>query len=119
MTHSFNTEIAKKHGIEEAILIENIAFLIKKNIANRKNFHNNKCYIYNSVKAFSELFEYMTERKISYCLKNLEKNQIIEVGNFNKNQCDRTKHYTIINKEICEIYNIDYSICIGIDKNLL
>lgn len=111
MTHSFNTEIAKKYGIEGAILIENIAFWIKKNIANKKNFHNNKCYTYNSVKAFSELFEYMTKKTILYALKKLEENKIIESENFNNNQYDRTKYYTIIDKEICQIYNIDYSIC--------
>ena len=36
-THSFNVDIAKKYGIEEAIFINHFAFWIKHNTTNKKN----------------------------------------------------------------------------------
>ena len=41
MMYSFDIEIAKKHGVEEAVLIHNIGFWLKKNIANRVNIFEN------------------------------------------------------------------------------
>ena len=97
MNHSFNVQIAKDYGIEEAILLENIFFWCEKNRANRKLI-NGKPWTYNSVKAFNELFCYMSPSKISRALANLEKNGLIETGNFNKNPYDRTKWYCITEK---------------------
>lgn len=37
MTHNFDVEIAKKYGVYEAILINNLAFWISKNKASDKN----------------------------------------------------------------------------------
>jgi len=106
MNHQFNIDIASNHGIEEAIIIENIAFWTKKNIANNKNIHDGKCWIYNSVKAFKELFPYMTETKIYRVLKRLQEKGVIETGNYNKVSYDRTKWYCIIDKSILQTYKI-------------
>lgn len=91
--HSFNTTIAKEYGIEEAILLDNIYFWEKKNIANKQNFHHGKYWTYNSVKAFNELFDYITPSKISRALKNLEDFGLIETGVFNTNKYNHTKWY--------------------------
>lgn len=106
MNHQFNIEIAKKYGIEEAILIENIAFWIKRNIANEKNFYDGKYWIYNSAKAFSELFPYMNEKKIYRVLKRLEDLGILATGNYNNSPYDRTKWYTIVDKYIFQLYEL-------------
>lgn len=98
MNHTFNTEIAKRYGLEEAILLENIYFWVRKNKANNKNCYNGKHWTYNSVKAFNEMFEYITPSKISRALKNLEKNGLIETGCFNQNSYDHTKWYTVTEK---------------------
>ena len=94
MNHSFNITIAKKYGLEEAILLENIYFWCKKNEANGK-LTNGKPWTYNSIKAFNQLFDYLTPAKISRALKNLEEKGLLEVGNFNSNSYDRTKWYCI------------------------
>lgn len=98
MNHTFNTEVARRYGLEEAILLENIYFWVRKNRANNKNCHNGKYWTYNSVKAFNEMFEYITPSKISRALKNLEKNGLIETGCFNQNSYDHTKWYTVTEK---------------------
>lgn len=98
MNHHFNTEIAKQYGLEEAILLENLYFWVKKNKANNQNFHNGYYWTYNSVKAFNELFDYITPSKISRALKNLETNGLIKSGCFNTNKYDHTKWYTVTEK---------------------
>ena len=109
MNHSFNVELAIKYGIEEAILIENFAFWIKKNIANNKNYVNGEYWTYNSAKALEELFPYMNLKKIQRTLTKLEELKIFKSGNFNKKTYDRTKWYCIINSEIKAMYQLNYS----------
>lgn len=97
MNHSFNTNIAKICGIEEAVILENIYFWCKKNEANNK-LTDGKPWTYNSVKAFNELFDYMSPSKISRALKSLETEGFIIIGEFNTNAYDHTKWYCITDK---------------------
>ena len=94
MEHSFNIDIAAEYGIECAILLKHLYFWIKKNEANDENFFDGRYWTYNSVKAFSVLFPYMTERKVRYTLEKMEEQGLIVVGNYNKSQYDRTKMWT-------------------------
>lgn len=110
MNHSFNVELAIKYGIEEAILIENFAFWIKKNAANNKNYINGEYWTYNSAKALEELFPYMNLKKIQRTLIKLEELKIFKSGNFNKKTYDRTKWYCIIDPEIKSMYQLNYSV---------
>lgn len=93
MNHSFNVEIATKYGIEKAVLLENFYFWVKKNYANKKNIHNGKAYTYNSAEAYSELFPYISPRKIAQLLRDMETDGLLISGQFNK--FDRTKSYTL------------------------
>ena len=106
MNHSFNIKLATKYGVEEAIIIENLAFWINKNAANNKNNIDGYYWTYNSSKAFKELFPYISEKKIQRILKKLEELKIVKSGNFNKSSYDRTKWYTITDKSIRQIYTI-------------
>lgn len=118
MNHSFDVELATLYGIEEAIIIENLAFWIKKNIANKKNFIEGEYWTYNSAKAFNELFPYMNSRKISRVLEKLESKKIIKSGNFNKAKYDRTKWYCIIDVETKIRYKIPINADVSSFDNL-
>ena len=104
MYHQFNTKIAKQYGLEESILLENIYFWVKKNKCNNQNYHNGKYWTYNSIKAFSVLFPYMSESKIYRALKNLEENGLIEISDFNENRYKRPSWYTLTEKAL-KLYN--------------
>lgn len=106
MRYSFQAEIASKYGIDEAILIENLAFWIKKNIANKKYFFEGRYWTYNSRKAFAELFPFWTERQIRRILKSLETKGAIYTGNFNKLNFDRTTWY-VLDDDILEFYGVE------------
>ena len=96
--HIFDVDIAKQYGIEEAILFENIAFWVEKSKANDTNFFEGKYWTFNSIKAFTKLFPYMTERRVRYALDNLVKHGLIEKGSFNKTAYDRTMWYELTEK---------------------
>ena len=98
MYHSFNINIAKEYGILEAILLNNFEYWISKNVANQINYHNGFYWTYNSTRAFTELFPYVSQRQIQNALKHLKELEIIQTGNFNKSSYDRTLWYAFTKK---------------------
>ena len=105
MQHSFNVNLASKYGILEAILIQNIYYWTLKNKANDKHFHDGYYWTYNSIKAFGELFPYVSERQIQNALKKIKELGIIITNNFNTSPYDKTLWYTISNKGISIMQN--------------
>lgn len=98
MNHTFNIEVAQKYGVDESIMLENIAFWVNKNKANKKHFYDNEYWTYNSTRAFTELFPYWTEKQIQRILKSLENQGLLKTGNYNKVAYDRTKWYGLTEK---------------------
>lgn len=103
----FNDNIAKKYGITEAIILNQMVFYIEKNIANRKKFIDGNYWIYNSKKAWLELLPYMTEHSLKTALNNLIKKGAIITGRYNKINYDRTLWYAIKDYSIFKEYDID------------
>lgn len=105
MKHIFDVNVAKDYGVNEAIILESMNYWIQKNKANGKHFYEGEYWTYNSIKAFHEMFPYMTERQISYCLNKMVEKGLIKKGNFNKLQYDRTCWYTITDFGKCILQN--------------
>lgn len=110
MEHSFDIDIAQKYGIPSAVLLKHLHFWIEKNRANDTNYYDGYYWTYNSKKAFSDLFPYMTARQIDYALQKLIDDGIIVTGNYNKSAYDRTLWYAITKKgfsilQKCEMEN--------------
>ena len=103
MNYHFNSKIAKKYGVNEAIFLQNISYWIMKNKANEKNFHDEYYWTYNSNNAFTKIFEFWSHQNIKTIIKNLIQKNIIKIGNYNKLGFDQTKWYTIINNEVLKI----------------
>lgn len=95
MEHHFKIEDAVEHGIVEAILLYNIRFWVEKNKASNRHIYDGKVWTYNSVRAWAELFPYLSEAQIRHALKKLSDSGVIETGNFNKKGYDRTKWYCL------------------------
>lgn len=111
MEHYFNVQIAKEYGIEEAILIHNIYFWIKKNMANERHFHDGRYWTYNTQKALTELFPYINETKIQRSLKKLDDLGFIIKGNYNENKLDRTQWYAFSDEAIAILQNAGFDVC--------
>ena len=97
--HHFNIETAKKYGVNKAILLYNLSYWLDHNKANKTNIHKYKgkkyYWTYNSARAFEKLFPYFNKRSITRWLRELEEDEIIISGEFNKTKYDRTKWYTM------------------------
>ena len=98
MQHHFDIQLAQEYGILEAVLLDNIQFWIKKNIANNQNYFDGSYWTYNSIHAFSELFPYASEKQIRTALKKLVDVGLIKTGNYNKSAYDRTLWYAFTEK---------------------
>lgn len=93
MQHHFDVDLAVKYGMLEAIILNNLEFWTAKNQANGQNLHEGYYWTYNSTKALSELFPYVSQRQIQHALKHLRELGIIQTGNYNKSAYDRTLWY--------------------------
>lgn len=93
MINAFDTEVAKDVGIVAAILYKNIQFWCEKNRANEMNGHDGLYWTYNSIKAYCELFPYLTAKQIRKALGELEEAGYVKTGNYNDDPRDRTKWY--------------------------
>lgn len=112
MTYQFDTKDAEKYGVDEAIMLANMKFWVKKNYENEKHQYQDeegilRTWSYNSVRAFANLFPFWGPGTIRRVLKNLIEKGAIVKGNFNATPYDRTLWYAISDKEICVSLKID------------
>lgn len=101
MIHSFDSEVAKEYGLVEAILLQNFAFWIAKNEANERNYYDGRYWTYNSVKAFQELFPYITTKQLRRALDHIIAEGLIMTGNYNADRYNRTLWYALTEKGKC------------------
>lgn len=103
MTMVFESEIATKYGLKEAILLQSIAYWIAKNKANRQNFHDGRYWTFNSVQAYSELYPFLSTKQIRSSLDSLVGQGLIIKGNYNENPYNRTMWYALsdLGEAIC------------------
>lgn len=93
MIHSFDVELAKRFGVEEAVFIDKFVGWIQHNRVNNMNFHDGRHWTFNSTKAFAKTFPYMKEGKIKRVVSRLVEMGVLVKGNYNENQYDRTSWY--------------------------
>lgn len=101
MTHSFDIDVAMEYGVNCAIILQNLYYWVEKNRANEKHFYDGMYWTYNSVKAFEELFPYLSSKQIRSALNKLIDEGIIVDGNYNDSAYDRTKWYAVTEKGMC------------------
>lgn len=100
MNHSFDIAVAKEYGMAEAVIIANFQFWIAKNKANGAHLREGRTWTYNSVKALTELFPYMTDSQIRRVLERLVDLNVLVCANHNDSTYDRTKWYAFFDESI-------------------
>ena len=98
MKHIFDVGVAKKYGVNAAILLENMCYWIKQNEANETNFFDGTYWTFNSRRAYKELFPYMSERQINTAFQKLIDDGLLITGHYNSLAYDRTMWYALSNK---------------------
>ena len=99
-SHHFDTRIAEIVGVNAAVIAENIKYWCAQKAANGQDVYEGRSWVYNSVKAWRELFPYMSESQIRTSLEKLKAAGIILSGNMGHNTHDRTLWYCISSFEI-------------------
>lgn len=93
--YHFSAELAQQYGLDEAIMLHNLAYWVQKNTIDGRNIHDGRAWTYNSQESFREWFPFWTRRQIQRVLKSLEDQQAIIKGNYNVRPMDRTLWYTV------------------------
>lgn len=99
MQYIFDEDVAKEYGVNEAIMIANLQFWIRKNKANQKHEYDGRTWTYNSKAALARLFLFWSEKQVRTILDKLRKNNVIITGNYNQNSYDRTLWYAFADED--------------------
>ncbi len=105
MSHQFEVDIAVEYGVNAAILFQNISFWCAKNRANGYNYFDGNYWTYNSRKAFTVLFPYLSERQIKTAIDKLVDDGMLMTGCYNKDPRDRSLWYAVTEKGWCKLQN--------------
>lgn len=105
MEHHFNVEVAKKHGVPVAIVLNHFAFWIIKNRANNKHFYDGRYWTYNSIKAFQEMFPYWSFKQMRLVLEKVKECGLVLTGNYNHVQYDQTTWFAFTDEGL-NLFNI-------------
>lgn len=93
MNHSFDVEVAKKVGVNAAIIFNNIEHWYAVNKGNNTNFINGTWWMRMSVAGFKNTYEYMSAKEIRMALDRLFSEGLILITNTNESGYDRTLSY--------------------------
>lgn len=93
--HHFNSKIAQKYGVQEAIFLNNIKFWTVNNIANQQNYRDGLYWTFNSYESFSELFNYWSAYQIKHIIKKCIDAGLLIKSKYNKNSYDKTNWYAL------------------------
>lgn len=103
MEHSFDIKLAEKYGVFEAIILKHLGYWLMKNKANEKNCIDGRYWTYNTVKAFTSFFSYMTPKQIRRVIDHLKEEELVVTACYNKDSRDRTLWYALTDKGMAEL----------------
>ena len=84
-------ELASVIGLNEAIILQQIQYWIKKSA----HKFDGKIWVYNSISQWKKQFPFWSESTIDRTIRSLEKLGLLFIGNYNRDRRDRTKWYSI------------------------
>ena len=100
-----NKALPRELGLNEALVLQQINYRIEINKKSGNNYHDDKYWTYNSIRAWQENdFDYLSVDTVKRTFSKLEKVGYLLVGNYNKDPRDKTKWYTINDKKLEELY---------------
>ena len=97
-THFFDVQLAERYGINAAIIIQHIAFWIRKNRANRTHFYDGRYWTYMSLTAFAEMFPYLGMKQIRGAIDKLKAEGLILTGNYSTKGKTNITWYSLTDK---------------------
>lgn len=99
MELNFNVEAASAWGVDEAVFVNNLAYWIIKNAANRKNIKDGVVWTYNSREALARMYPFWTPRQIERITRSCVNQGLIQTAQHGKG-LDRTTWYCLTQKAL-------------------
>lgn len=90
MVHFFDADIAKKYGVNAAVLACFLWKCIEQKSAESPQLHGGKVWVRCSVQMMTGFFPFLSYDEIRYALKQLVKGRVLTKGQFNESRFDRT-----------------------------
>jgi len=99
----FSPELAKELGLNQAIVIGQVDYWVKKNQNANINFHDGRYWTYNSFERWQSQFPFWSVGTIKRIFSDLRQRGILLVGNYNKLKFDKTNWYTLDYSKLSEL----------------
>ena len=93
MVHFFDSDIAKKYGVNAAVLVCFLWDCIEQKSTESPQLHEGKVWVRCSVQMMTGFFPFLSYDEIRYALKRLVKGRVLTKGQFNESRFDRTSWY--------------------------
>lgn len=105
-SHSFDTALAAKYGVPQAILINHFQFWISHNKRLDRNFYDGRTWMYQTIEEIAAHFGYFNTDQVRRIVEKLVELGVLKKGNYNKTKFDRTVWYAFENEEIFTVRQI-------------
>lgn len=89
----------EQYGLDCALLIQHMAFWIRKNIEQGINRHDGKTWMYQTQEQIACHYPEWTRAKVQRIINKLVYYGVLIKGNFNKTRYDRTSWYAFVDEE--------------------
>lgn len=93
-THSFDTGIAIRFGINSAAVYNHLCYWIRHNRIQGKNIREEKCWTYQTIEDMQKYLPYLSYKQIRDSLDRLVDADLVIKGNFNSTKMDRKSWYS-------------------------
>lgn len=87
--------LAKKVGLNEAIILQQIHYWNRINEKNNHNFYDGYYWTYNTYEDWQKQFPFWSTRTIQRAINRLERLRLVVSDNYNELKLDKTKWYRI------------------------
>ncbi|RKP44712.1 hypothetical protein [Pararobbsia silviterrae] len=92
-THHFEVDDAVRYGVNAAVILQNLRFWILHNKANGKHQHQGRTWTFNSARAFSLLFPYLSADQVKRILRKLVDEGVLLARTLAEDSWDRVNWY--------------------------
>ncbi|WP_375173384.1 hypothetical protein [Pseudooceanicola sp.] len=93
--HRFEPEIAKKVGVNAAVIYENFKFWCSKNAKQGRNIRDGRAWYFASRTDLCELFPYFSDSQVRTAIEKLVASELVMRGEYNRANYDKTSWYSV------------------------
>jgi len=103
----FDAQVAKKYGVDEAIILQALIFWIRKNKAENRNMHPieingekvERTWTFNTINTWASYFPFWTQWQVERIINSLKKQNVIVTGHFENDPWKRKLSYALVDED--------------------